>query len=117
MTKKNEKNTVALPEVNIIAFGRGKVILARKEDVEYIDDGMVRWLSVDKAWTIRTWGTSHGLGELTEKGPTGSTVLDAIPHGIWIPTEAIHGMWIVSEKAAKAFVPACEASDQNLLKG
>ena len=36
-----------------------------------------------KAATVRVWGTTQGLGELAEKGPTGNTKLDPSPEVIF----------------------------------
>lgn len=35
--------------------------------------------TLTKAQTIRVWGTSKGLGEIAENGPTSSTKLDVCP--------------------------------------
>lgn len=101
----------------ILSFGRGKVILVKAGDHRYHDDGTVQWLIVDKAWTIRVWGTEHGLGQLSENGPSDKTILDAIPHGLAIPTAAVQGAWICTEKAAKAFLGPCAEADKALLRG
>lgn len=113
--KKSEK-VKGLKGTQIVAFGRGKVILCHGADTEYVDDGFVQWLRVSKAWTIRTWGTEHGLGQLSTNGPTSQTILDAIPYGLLIPTAAIHGLWTCTDSSAKAFVPVCNDSDKKLLK-
>jgi hypothetical protein len=109
------KNT-GLKGNNIIAFGRGKVILCDGKDTEYVNDGFVTWVIIDHAWTVRSWGTTHGLGELASNGPTTSTILDAIPHGIAIPVAAIHGMWVCTQAAVEAFKKPCAASDKEILK-
>jgi hypothetical protein len=37
------------------------------------------WCSLDDAYVIRYWGTTKGLGEIAENGPTSKTVLDKTP--------------------------------------
>jgi hypothetical protein len=37
------------------------------------------WASLDNAFIVRRWGTSKGLGEIAEHGPTDSTILDKTP--------------------------------------
>lgn len=37
------------------------------------------WFSLENAQIIRRWGTTKGLGEIAENGPTSSTVLDPTP--------------------------------------
>lgn len=39
------------------------------------DDG---WCILTDAKNIRTWGTSRGLGQLAQEGPTEKTKLDAV---------------------------------------
>ena len=39
-----------------------------------VSDGI---LTITKAQNVRRWGTSSGLGELAQSGPTSSTKLDA----------------------------------------
>jgi len=36
------------------------------------------WCVISDAHNIRTWGTTNGLGELIQNGPTSETKLDAI---------------------------------------
>ena len=110
------KNANGFEGTVIVAFGRGKVVLCHGKDTEYVDDGTVNWVRIKKGWTVRNWGTEHGLGELSTNGPTSNTILDAIPHGILVPTAALHGMWICTEQSIKGFVGPCDKSDQQLLK-
>lgn len=37
------------------------------------------WCSLDHAHVIRRWGTTGGLGQIAEHGPTANTVLDKSP--------------------------------------
>jgi len=115
-TKDRNPSGKGLEGTNIIAFGRGKVILCHGEDTEYDPDSFVDWLRVDKAWTVRNWGTEWGLGQLSTSGPTSETILDAIPHGLRVPIAAIHGLWTCTDQSIKAFKPVCDESDKKLLK-
>ena len=59
-------------DVKIAILQRGWVFVGNaKQDGEYI--------TLHNAQCIRNWGTTRGLGELAENGPTESTKLD--PHG------------------------------------
>lgn len=58
--------------VKIAILDRGWVVVGEyssEGDIHYIDNGAV----------IRNWGTTKGLGEIAEGGPTSSTKLDACP--------------------------------------
>lgn len=121
--KKSNTKKMGFADLNILAFGRGKVILFHRDDTEYVEDDFVYWVRVKKAWTIRNWGTEWGLGQLSTNGPTSETILDAIPHGLLIPVGeknggggAIHGIWECTDAATKAFKKPCEESDKQLLK-
>jgi hypothetical protein len=37
------------------------------------------WLILDNAQVVRRWGTTRGLGEIAENGPTKDTKLDPTP--------------------------------------
>lgn len=56
----------------IFILPRGWVVVG-----DYSEDG--DWVILDNAAVVRKWGTSKGLGELADKGPLSSTVLDATP--------------------------------------
>jgi len=47
-------------------------------DVSESED--LRYIRIDDAACIRSWGTTAGLGEIALKGPTPNTVLD--PSGV-----------------------------------
>lgn len=37
------------------------------------------WCSLENAAIVRRWGTSNGLGQIAEAGPTDRTILDKTP--------------------------------------
>jgi hypothetical protein len=57
------------------------------------------WFMLENAAIVRRWGTSKGLGELAEKGPLTSTVLDQTPtqrfppHAIMNTIECVPKVW------------------------
>jgi hypothetical protein len=53
----------------IVVFDRGWVFVG---NARYVDGG----LQVDNARCIRIWGTTRGIGQLAESGPTEQTKLD-----------------------------------------
>lgn len=57
---------------NIIVLQRGWVVVGclHKNGTEY---------SLTKGAVIRSWGTTNGLGEIANNGPTKDTKLDSIP--------------------------------------
>lgn len=58
-----------MDEIKILILQRGWVMVGRLSRLG--NDCTLRDASV-----IRTWGTSRGLGEISEGGPTENTVLD-----------------------------------------
>ena len=59
-------------DIKIAILQRGWVFVGRvNQDGEFV--------TLKDAQCIRSWGTTKGLGELAESGPTSSTKLD--PHG------------------------------------
>ena len=65
-----EKKTV-LTGFSIVVLDRGFVYVG---DVEH--DG--EWCVIKNARNIRLWGTTNGLGELAQCGPTKDTKLDMV---------------------------------------
>jgi len=55
----------------VVVLDRGFVYVG---DVEYSGD----WCVIQNARNIRYWGTTNGLGELVQNGPTSKTKLDAV---------------------------------------
>ena len=56
-------------KICIVVLQRGNVLIGKIER-----DGSD--CTLHSAQVIRRWGTTHGLGELAEKGQTSTTVLD-----------------------------------------
>ena len=62
----------ATTDVRIVILQRGWVAVGR-----YSQDGDE--CSLSSAATVRAWGTTRGLGEIAEGGPTSNTKLDKCP--------------------------------------
>jgi hypothetical protein len=62
-------------DVKIIILQRGNVVAGRMS-VDPTDKDM---RVLENAAVIRRWGTTKGLGQIAENGPTSSTVLDKAP--------------------------------------
>lgn len=58
--------------MRIVVLDRGWVVVG---NVSHIDG----WTIIEDASVIRNWGTTKGLGEIAENGPTEKTVLDKCP--------------------------------------
>ncbi len=58
--------------LRIVVLDRGWIVVGR-----VFRDG--DWTRIEDAAVIRNWGTSRGLGEIAEGGPTSKTVLDKCP--------------------------------------
>ena len=58
-----------MSEKKIVVLQRGWVVVG-----EFSKDG--HEIVVSNASVVRRWGTTKGLGEIAEGGPTSSTVLD-----------------------------------------
>lgn len=69
LSKKNIKPT----KRQIVVLNRGWVVVG-----DYSEKGDECTLA--NASVIRVWGTTKGLGELAESGPTSSTKLDTCPN-------------------------------------
>lgn len=59
--------------MKIVVLQRGWVLVGR-----YSENG--ERCALDNASVIRAWGTTRGLGEIAEAGPTSSTKLDPCGH-------------------------------------
>ena len=96
----NETKETCEDHYEIISYGRGldTVVVNAKTEV----DGFgIKWLIVERGATIRTWGTKHGLAQLTVVGMTSETILDAIPFKLKIPVAAVHCRWTLSPEAVE----------------
>lgn len=63
---------VAQTTKQIVVLQRGWVVIG---DVEKTDSE----IKINNCSVIRIWGTSNGLGEIAENGPTSKTKLDPCP--------------------------------------
>ena len=59
-------------DIRIVILQRGWIYVGK-----YFEQGENCWL--ENASCVRSWGTTKGLGELAESGPTSSTKLDSCP--------------------------------------
>lgn len=57
--------------LHIIVLDRGFVYVGEIEITE-------SFCVIRNAFNVRTWGTTKGLGELANNGPTNTTVLDSV---------------------------------------
>lgn len=57
--------------------------------------------SLDRAFFVRKWGTSRGLGEIAADGPTSRTVLDPTPKQTFPMHAVVNMIECDSEKWAK----------------
>ena len=77
--------------INIVILDRGWVLvgeLSKKGSVYHLKKGSV----------VRVWGTSKGIGEIAENGPTSHTILDSIPETIF--SESSYIMFVKCEDSA-----------------
>ena len=70
-------------DLYIVILQRGFVVIGHRETAA---NGDYRLLN---AAHIRTWGTTKGLGEIAEGGPTTKTILDKCPPIEYHPMTAI----------------------------
>ena len=70
--------------IKIVVLQRGWVLVGRWSRDEDLEEERLTTASV-----IRRWGTSKGLGEIAENGPTGSTVLDPCPDATFHPLTVV----------------------------
>ena len=62
-----EKDIIS--DIKIVVLQRGWIVVGR-----FKKEGTQCWLH--NASVVRTWGTTQGLGEIAEDGPTSTTKLD-----------------------------------------
>ncbi len=94
----NKKHgTVTPSKIKIAILQRGWVAIGRYS-VDKAGD-----CHLDNAKIIRIWGTTKGLGEIAEDGPTASTKLDDCPAITFHPMTAVYLMDTNEEAWAKYF--------------
>lgn len=79
---KPEKGVSKGGDIRIVILQRGWIYVGN-----YFQDENECYL--ENASCIRSWGTSKGLGELAEGGPTGNTKLDPCPTVRFHPLTAV----------------------------
>ena len=105
-----------MEKLQIIAFGRGRLIVAIGAEFETRPTSGA-WLIVKRGATIRSWGTGNGVGELVVGGPTATTTLDALPLELAIPLGSIHEIFELSEDSTKGFKASIAKAEIKLLGG
>ena len=76
------QETKVLKGFCIVVLDRGFIYVG---DTEY--DG--EWCTITNAKNIRKWGTTNGLGQLVNDGPTAETKLDVINGTVRCPARAV----------------------------
>ena len=101
--------------MKIYVFGRGHVVIAPIVKVQEVDGFDA--FPLKTGYTIRKWGTSHGIGQLAT-GPTKETIIDAIPYGMNVPVGALHTTVNLSEdkKSLEKWEDAFKKADSEFLK-
>ena len=94
----NKKHGVVSPsKIKIAILQRGWVAIGRYS-VDKNGD-----CHLDNAKIIRTWGTTKGLGEIAEGGPTSSTKMDECPAISFHPMTAVYLMDVNEDAWQKFF--------------
>ena len=94
----NKKHSTVSPsKIKIAILQRGWVAIGRYS-VDKNGD-----CHLDNAKIIRTWGTTKGLGEIAEGGPTASTKIDECPPISFHPMTAVYLMDVNEENWNKYF--------------
>ena len=112
MSNKKADPRLAEGVLKILYFGRQRIVITSGE-VDMTGDAV----SLEKVTTIRSWGTVRGLGQIAAHGPTKETKLDACPHGICIPMQALHEVMYVNPEAAPTWKKALDLAERELLEG
>jgi hypothetical protein len=85
-------------DVIMVFNARNIVYLPAGKWYDKKDEWGVVWRYFTDAYAILDWGTTEGLGQLANNGPTDSTVFSAVE---WddsrIPIECVHGLWEVKD--------------------
>lgn len=61
------------------------------------------WIKLESSYVVRKWGTTKGLGEIAQNGPTQDSVLDECPP-MEIPVSAIINTIECDAKAWKKWI-------------
>ena len=112
MSKKTKESEM---KHEIMMFGRGLCIIFAKKDFFFEKEGPVDWMIIDRASTIRIWGTTQGIGQIQANGPTGETILDPIEYRLKIPVAAIHARLECSDPSNDKFLPKIQEAAKTLL--
>jgi len=88
---RSDSVSVAPTKKQIVVLQRGWVVVG---DVEKTPEEV----KISNCSVIRIWGTSNGLGEIAESGPTSKTKLDKCPDVIVHPLSVVLYMNVNEEK-------------------
>lgn len=77
--------------LQIVVLDRGFVYIGRVKTDAF-------WCYLQDARNIRRWGTTQGLGQLAQTGPTSNTVLDPVGT-LKAPMQSVISLIAVEEKA------------------
>jgi len=78
----------------ILVLDRGNVIAG---DYEFTDEGQI--ITVKNGSVVRRWGTTRGLGQIAENGPTDDTKLDPLNRDAFVAKSAL--VYIVDADRSK----------------
>lgn len=87
-------------EIKIMLLDRGRVKVGRV----YRHDSLPFYWNMVGGRIVRIWGTSRGLEQIANEGPTSSTVLDD-PCDTEIPFRAVIEILNVNEEKWKSHLP------------
>jgi hypothetical protein len=110
------KSTNDKDQVRLYLFGRGRCVAAADKDVKPFTDHVTTWLRIHRCVTLRTWGTTDGIGELASLGVRNGTVLDPVACIIDVPVEALHERVKCSDQSSVMFNKAIDEREKDILK-
>lgn len=105
----------AKTDFSVVAFGRGFVVAVDTNFLTKAEEAEDPFYRCPQAFTIRVWGTKNGLGELSARGPTRETIIDAVEFPMRIPRTAVHLIMDCSPVANEGFRIGCAAATKTLL--
>lgn len=111
MSEKDEQK-----KFGIVAYGMGLAIVADLNDATAHRYLNVDWIRYSHATAIWAWDMTGVFYNLAHKGPTSSTSLTHVPHGIDIPVSAIDMIIHCSQDSVEQFTPAIEKAKKRFLK-